>query len=256
MKKIRAVVIDDEYLNRDLISKIVVKMNDNYLIVGQAESVEDGIETLNALKPDLVFLDIKMPDGTGFDLLNQFPNPGFEVVFITGFDEYAIKAFDFNALDYILKPIDPTKLGKTLMKVQDRILGKEISSGNLKDIILQYNGGNLISKIPVHFKDKVFLLNIDDIISIQTHEGYTLFIVNTDQNKFISSRQLADYEFIINSFSNFIRLNKSAYVNINYVKNYSKGKVCEVTLLNGITFEVSRRKKTEILEILDRKIAG
>ncbi|MES2761543.1 MAG: response regulator transcription factor [Bacteroidota bacterium] len=254
MKKIRAVVIDDEYLNRDLISQIVVKISDNYVIIGQAEDVESGFELIQSVEPDVVFLDIKMPDGTGFDLLKQFPNPGFEVVFITGFDEYAIKAFEFNALDYILKPIDQSKLTKTLIKVQDRIFRKEVSSNHLKDIVLQYNGGNVISKIPVHFKDKVYLINIDDIISIQTHEGYTLFVINNDKNKFVSSKQLADYEFIIGSFPNFIRLNKSVYVNINFVNNYTKGQVCEVTLTNNTSFEVSRRKKAEILEILDRKM--
>ncbi|MES2513902.1 MAG: LytTR family DNA-binding domain-containing protein [Bacteroidota bacterium] len=256
MKKIKAVVIDDEYLNRDLIASLVVKLNDNYVILGQAEGLEDGYEIISSIEPDVVFLDIKMNDGTGFDLLKQFPDPTFEVVFITGFDEYAIKAFEFNAMDYILKPIDSTKLCKTLARVQSRIFSKEILSTSLKDVVLQYNEGSLISKIPVHYKDKVHLLNINDIISIQTHEGYTMFTASSDQTKYISAKQLSDYEFIVNSFPNFVRVNKSSYVNINFVKNYTKGQVCEVTLSNATTFEVSRRKKSEILEILDRNISG
>lgn len=255
MIRIKAVIIDDEFYNRDLISKLVLKMNINFDIIGSAENVEEGFELINSEKPDVVFLDIKMPGGSGFDLLRKFENPNFEVVFVTGFDEYAIKAFDFNALDYILKPIDTTKLKLTLDKVQNRVYNKHLLSGTLNQVLQSYSVNNTISKIPVHFKDKVFLLDVNDIMSIQTEDGYTSFYSCSNLNKYTSSKQLADYEFIIADYNHFIKLNKSVYINLNYVKSYTKGLICMVTLTNDVEFEVSRRKKTEILELLDRKIA-
>lgn len=253
MKTIRAVVIDDEFYNRDLITKLVIKTNQDFEIVGDAENIDDGFELINLVKPDLIFLDIKMTGGSGFDLLRKFDNPNFEVVFVTGFDEYAMRAFEFNALDYVLKPIDSSKLKNTLTKVQNRIYSKQALSSNLQHALQAYNNHNAISKIPVHTNDKVFLLEVNDILSIQSTDGYTLITTFTQQNKFISSKKLVDYEFIMDENKNFIRLNKSIYININTIKSYTKGQVCVVTLINGDVFEASRRKKTEILERLERK---
>jgi two-component system LytT family response regulator len=256
MKLIRAVVIDDEFYNRDLIMKLVLKISENFEIIGIAENIEEGFELINLLKPDVVFLDIKMPGGSGFDLLRKFENPDFEIVFITGFDEYAIKAFDFNALDYILKPIDTSKLKSTLNKVSARVYNKQLLSGNIKQALQSYNTNNIISKIPVHFQDKVYLLDIDQIISIQTEDGYTSFKACSHANKLISSKQLSDFAFIIDDYLNFLKLSKSVYINLNYLKSYSKGRTCEIMLSDGSIFEVSRRKKTEILGVLDRKMAN
>jgi two-component system LytT family response regulator len=256
MIRIKAVIIDDEFYNRDLISKLVLKTNVNFDIIGSAENIDEGFELINSDEPDVVFLDIKMPGGNGFDLLRKFENPNFEVAFVTGFDEYAIKAFDFNAIDYILKPIDTAKLKLTLDKVQNRVYNKHLLSGTINQVLQSYSVNNTISKIPVHFKDKVFLLDVNDIMSIQTDDGYTSFYSCSNLNKYTSSKQLADYEFIIADCQHFIKLNKGVYINLNYVKSYTKGMICMVTLTNDVVFEVSRRKKTEILELLDLKIGN
>ena len=256
MKKIKSIIIDDESYNRDLISKLVFKTNPNFEIIATAEDIKEGFELITQLQPDLVFLDIKMPGGSGFDLLRQFESPKFEVVFITGFDEYAIQAFEFNALDYVLKPIDTSKLGKTLTKVYDRILNKLSITENLKEIIQLYHvNSNFISKIPLHSNDKVVLLAIDQISSIQTEETYTVFI-DVNSNKYISSKKLSDFEFIFEKSSHFVRIHKSVYINTNYIKHYSKGLVCIVTMQDNSSHEVSRRKKTEILTLLERKITN
>lgn len=255
MKKIRTVVIDDEFYNRGLISKLVVKTHAGFEIIGTAEDIEEGYELINSLQPDLVFLDIKMPGGSGFDLLRKFENPCFEVVFVTGFDEYAIQAFDFNALDYILKPIDTVKLEKTLSKVYHRIYNQLSITDNLKEITKLYHvSTSELSKIPIHVKDKVVLLTINDIISIQSEDGYTAF-TDIYSNKSVSAKCLSDFEFIFDVIPSFVRLHKSVYINSNYIKHYTKGQICIVTLIDNSTFEVSRRKKTEILTLLDRKLA-
>jgi two-component system LytT family response regulator len=256
MKKIRAVVIDDEFYNRGLISKLVVKTHAGFDIVATAEDIEEGYELINSVQPDLVFLDIKMPGGSGFDLLRKFENPSFEVVFVTGFDEYAIQAFDFNALDYILKPIDTVKLEKTLNKVYHRIYNQLSITDNLKEITKLYHVNSAeLSKIPIHVKDKVVLLTINDIISIQSEDGYTAF-TDVHSNKCLSAKSLSDFEFIFDAIPHFVRLHKSIYVNSNHMKHYSKGQICIITLTDNSTFEVSRRKKTEILAFLDTKLAN
>lgn len=252
MNKINALVIDDEFANRDLIAQLIVKINENFNILGTAESADVAYTLINEIKPDLIFLDIKMPGGSGFDLLKKFKNPEFEVVFITGFDEYAIQAFEFNALDYVLKPIDTTKLGATLDKVHYRITNKLSVPKNLLQIVSGYDAANsTIAKIPIHYMDKVILLDIKEIISIQSDEGYTTFTMQNSE-QYISSKQLATFEFIIDPHKQFIRINKGAYINLNYLKSYSKGQICIVEMVNGMSFEVSRRRKSEILGILDK----
>src|SRR4051812_15578953 len=139
MEKIRAIVIDDEYLNRDLITKFIQSLDPNYDIIANASDIDSAFELINFHRPDLIFLDIKMPGGNGFELLERFDKPFFEVVFITGFDEYAIKAFEHNAVDYILKPIDADKLKQMLQKVYERIAAKLSVSTYLKEIISAYN---------------------------------------------------------------------------------------------------------------------
>lgn len=252
MNKIRTIVVDDEYLNRDLVRQLIESIDLNFEIVADAENIDVAFDIINKYNPDVIFLDIKMPDGTGFDLLKKFKDPKFEVIFITGFDEYAIKAFEFNALDYVLKPIDMDKLKITLQRVFKRISEKKIN-GNIYNILDSYNNDySKINKIPIHLNDKVFLLDIDKIISIRSDRGYTFF-KTTDGVEFLSSKQLNSFEFIFNNDRKFCRINKSIYVNLLFIKSYSKGNICEITLVDNSAFEVSRRKKTEILALLELK---
>jgi two-component system LytT family response regulator len=249
--KVRTIIIDDEYSSRDLIVKLIQKLNINFEIIGTAENIDMGFDIISKEQPDLVFLDIKMPGGNGFQLLNRFEKPNFEVVFITGFDEYALQAFAFNALDYVLKPIDTTKLNITLNKVYERITSKLSIVNNFREIINIYNVDNhLISKIPVHHNDKVELLDIKEIISVEANEGCTVFRVSNN-SEFVSSKQLSTFEFIFDKYSFFVRINKSTYVNTDFIRNYSKGSDCFIQMKNNQYYEVSRRKKTEILKILE-----
>jgi len=249
--KIRTIVIDDEYLNREVISILVKNANVNFEIVGQAENIDEAYRLISECKPDLIFLDIKMPGGNGFELLSRFDNPNFEVVFITGFDEYALQAFNFNALDYVLKPIDTDKLKNTLRKVYTRINSKISIDNNLKDVLAMYSVDNhFISKIPVHCHDKVELLEIANILSIKAVEGCTVFKI-LNSNELVSSKQFSSFEFLLGKFSYFIKIAKGVYINVNYIKNYSKGTECTITMKNNDTYEVSRRKKSEILSLLE-----
>lgn len=251
MSDIKAIVVDDEYLNRELISKLIISLDVNFKIVGTAENIDMAFELINKFNPDVVFLDVKMPDGNGFDLLKRFDVFNFEVVFVTGFDEYAIQAFDFNALDYILKPIDIDKLKITLHRIVQRLSNK--SKFNFSDIIDSYNVDySKINKIPIHHNDKVVLLDIANIVYISTYNGYTKFkMVNFEE--YLSSKQFNAYEFIMNHCQFLCKISKSICINVNHIKSYTKGSVCQVTLSDNSVFDVSRRKKTEILTFFDLK---
>src|SRR5262245_44475487 len=122
MNEIKAVVIDDEFLNRELIKLLVTRVSPEFVLAGEAENLRDGFDLISEIQPDVVFLDIKMPDGSGFDLLNMFPVINFKAIFVTGFDEYVVKAFEYNAFDYVLKPIDTDKFQQTVSRVRLKIL--------------------------------------------------------------------------------------------------------------------------------------
>lgn len=254
MNKISSVVIDDEYLNRKLITLMVTSLHPDFVIAGEAENIREGYELINRIKPDVVFLDIKMPDGSGFDLLKSFSKIDFELVFITGFDEYALLAFEFNALDYVLKPIDTDKFKLTLEKVQNRLLKPRSESTDLEKIISSYDGDkSIITKIPVHHNNEVVLRSVKDILYIQAESGNSLFITQSGEH-YLSSKQLSDFDFILKNFPGFVKIRKDITININYIHSYSKGFTCNITMNNGLKIEIPRRKKTKILQLLQNKI--
>src|SRR4051812_34638003 len=188
MNSIKAVVIDDESSNIDLIVRLITELSKSFEVVGKATSVHSGYNVITRTKPDVVFLDIKMPDGNGFSLLEMFNDISFQVIFISGFDSYALKAFEFNAIDYILKPIDPDKFEKALLKVKSRIEGNINRSQELKSILGSYDLSELIiAKIRVHSGNKVLLIAISDIVYIKSDEGYTVFQLISNE-RFTSSK--------------------------------------------------------------------
>jgi two-component system LytT family response regulator len=250
VEKIKTVVVDDELSNIGVIVRFISELNSSFEIRGVAVNINSAYSQINEIKPDVVFLDIKMPGGSGFNLLEKFDKIDFEVVFISGFDSYAIKAFEFNALDYVLKPIDRDKFSKTLQKVQNKIEKKGIRSEDLQVILKSYDLNELvIAKIPIHVGNNVFLLSIEKIICIKSGEGCTTFSMITG-DRYTSSKQLADFEFILENHPHLVRVNKSIYVNVNFISSYSKGLNCFLTMKDGTEIEISRRKKGEILELI------
>jgi two-component system LytT family response regulator len=252
MTEIKTLIIDDEFSNRNLVKSLVIKLEPEYRFVGEASSAEQGFHLIKELQPNLVLLDIKMPGENGFDLLKRFDPPPFEVVFITGFDEYAMQAFECHALDYILKPIDQNKFEKAMGKVRQR-LGNSLSNlDNLKRILGSYQSDEaMITRIPVHHKSTVVLLDMNELAYIKSDNGCTIFMTLRNE-EYISAKKLAEYSFIIQRFPHFIHINRGTYINLNSIKSYSKGVDCFITLKNDEVFEISRRKKAEILAVLHR----
>lgn len=250
MHKIKAIVVDDEIANRRVIINLVQKLDPLIEIIGEAGSVATAYDLINGLKPDLVFLDIKMPDGTGFELLEKYGKIEFEIVFISGFDSYALKAFDFNALDYVLKPINPKKFETVLDKVRVKIASRDLKPEQFTEIVKSYDPRKtIISKIMIHDGNRVLLLNIEDILSVKSEEQCTRFTMKNNE-KFLSSKELSDFSFMLEQYPFMVRVSKSAFINVNYIKHYSKGNICIITMMDETEVEVPRRKKTEILQIL------
>ena len=250
MKKIRTLVVDDEASNRDLIIRLINKSELNFEIVGEADDILEARELLRRLKPNLLFMDIKMPGGSGFHLLEEELDELPEVVFVTAYDAYAIKAFEYNALDYILKPIDEHKFNKTLLKVKERLNIKLGRALQLQEAQAAYLHGGT-NKIPIHEGRQVKLLKLEDMVCVLSKEGCTEFVMKPG-GRHMSSKQLSDFEYIFSKWPFLIRINKSTYINANEIRSYSKGMVCDVTLSNGAVFEISRRKKSNVLEMLRR----
>jgi two-component system, LytTR family, response regulator len=252
MHEIVSVIIDDERANRELIKSMIPRLNPAFVIAGEAEGVESGFSEISRLNPAVVFLDIRMGDGTGFDLLRKFRKISFEVVFVSAFDEYAINAFEFNALDYVLKPVGTDKFRQTLLRVQNRIGNNFSYFDSVTKAAQGYEPNSLIiNRIPIHHNGQVTLVDLKDIMYIRAHEGYTE-LVQSKQVRFVSSKQLSDYHFILDSLPNFMKITKGCYVNVNYISSYSKGLLNSITMKDESVHEISRRKKTEILARLSQ----
>jgi two-component system, LytTR family, response regulator len=250
MNEIIAVVVDDENSCRELIRTLTPQLNDSFVIAGEAASAEQGYEEIIRLKPSVVFLDIQMPNATGFDMLRKFSRIDFEVVFISGFDEYAIKAFEYNALDYLLKPINADKFAHTLQKVKDRIINNFNYFEAVTKAVQLYEPNALrINKVPLHHRGQVILLDPKEIMYVHARETCTEF-VRTKTEKYTSSKRLSDFAFMFDDFPNFVRISKSCYINVNFIASYSKGLVSCIEMKDESVHEISRRKKTEILKIL------
>lgn len=246
MSTITAIVIDDEDHNRSLLKTLLKKHCSSIEVICEATNADDAFEKINTKKPQLVFLDIRMPGKSGFDLLKQFTEIDFEVIFISAFDEYAITAFDFNALGYILKPIDYRKLVKSVERSVSKIVHNQLNSNILHFTKTISDKNDLINKISVHHNDKVVFVNISEIVSIEAH-GNICELKLLDNKNYYSSKELKLFEAMLENLGNFIRISRSSIINVDYINSYSKGDICSIELSNGTIYEVSRRKKAEVL---------
>lgn len=246
---ITALLIDDEEHNRSALGTLIRSHCPELTVVGEAADANEGCAKIVALQPQLVFLDIQMPRKNGFDLLRMLPNVNFEVIFVTAFNKYAIRAFEFNALGYILKPVDQCKLVKVVERATDRL-----RNNVQQDMVLHFvdtfpDDNNLVSKLSVHYNDRVVFIKTKEISCIEAGDGKTTIWLN-DQSRYYSSKRVGDFEDLLEPTMNFIRLNKSVMINSHHIRNYSKGEPCFITMNDGRSFEVSRRRKSEMLKRL------
>lgn len=237
MKKI--VIIDDENRTRELIARMIDSFGFDVVTIPEGENVQSGIEAIEKHQPDIVFLDIQMPDGTGFDVIRSIDNKTFEVIFITAHEEFAIKAIKFSALDYLLKPIDSTELKAALEKALDTIDEKKETS---QFEALQKNiQPNEKRRLVLKTQESVHVVELDQIIRCEADRNYTSFFLK-DNKKILVSKTLKDYETLL-SAHNFLRVQQSHLVNIEYVDRYDKKNGGAVVMKDGSEVPLSPAKR-------------
>lgn len=245
---LRTLIIDDEPPVRNTILGLLNKICPQVNVVGEANSVKTGIRAIQEKSPDLVLLDIKMDDGTGFDLLNQIRNINFKIIFITAYEEYAIQAFGFSAIDYILKPINPEKLAdavKRAEQMKQQVFNTQL--GALKENLGNPEKQN--KKIILKNMESIFLLNVDDIIHCESDGSYTVFEIK-DNQKIVVSKVLKEYDKLL-SGSGFLRIHRSHLINLKHIKRFDKLDGGNVVMSNGNLISVSTSGRERLLELFE-----
>ncbi len=243
----KAVIIDDEKRTRELIAKMIESFGLGIQTFPIGESVETGLKAIETINPDLVFLDIQMPDGTGFDLLKMIPQKNFEVIFITAHEEFAIKAIKFSALDYILKPIDPEDLRQAVLKAVNSIDNKrEESQFEALQLNMQPSQKR---RLVLKTQESVHVVDLDKIVRCEADRNYTSFYF-TEGKKILVSKTLKEYETLLTSY-NFFRVQQSHLINLDFVERYDKGNGGAVIMKDGSEVPLSPAKRDVFFKILE-----
>lgn len=248
MKTTRGLIIDDEEDGREALYMAIKEFCPEIEVVAICDSAQSGIEAIKKNHPDLVFLDIQMPHMSGFDMLQQLETIDFQVIFVTAYDRYAIKAIKFSALDYLLKPIDIDELQAAVKKITDPVIKDQIEyqlQATYKNIPKD-NGG--LKKVAVPTLDSLLFLNTNDIIYCEAEGNYTTIYMVGKRN-LVVSKTLGDFEQFLTD-SGFCRIHHSFLINMDHIHEYVKGDGGYVKLTEGHHADVSRRKKEHFLRQL------
>lgn len=244
--KLRAVIVEDEEASRETLKNYLNKYCPDVTLKGMADSVESGLELIKTHAPDIVFLDVEMPYGNAFDLLDQLDDINFEIVFVTAFSNYAIKALNMSASYYILKPVDIDELVQAVDKIK---LSKEENGGDFHTKILINNlklAHGQLHRIVLPQIDGFDVVQVKDIIRCEAADNFTRFFMG-DGTKYMVCRTLKFFDELLTEFD-FYRTHKSHLVNIQCVVQYKKGKGGQVRMKDGSMVDVSATRKKEFLE--------
>lgn len=250
---INALIIDDESSSRDALAAKLRKCAPDVVLAGMAQNATEGLEMIHRLKPELVFLDIEMPVMNGFSMLEHLDEIPFEVVFTTAYDQYAITAFRFSALNYLLKPIDVEELEKTMAQFRRK---KEKQNQGIGSDQLQFllqtmkTAGGLIQKLALPTAEGFQMVSISEITRLQSDSNYTLFFLAGGKPLMVS-RTMKEYEEMLEEY-NFFRVHNSHIINLQHMQRYVKGEGGYVVMNDGTTIEVSVRRKPGFLQKLTR----
>ncbi|MGC4234026.1 MAG: LytTR family DNA-binding domain-containing protein [Niabella sp.] len=253
MTKIKAIIIDDEENAASRLKDLADKHLDKLVtVLGCYHTVETGIQAIQLLQPQLVFLDVQIHDKTGFDLLNEVPVKNFQVIFVTAFEKYAVQAFRFSAIDYLLKPVDVDDLKEAVKKAANKKPGDNVASHlrALLENVEQLKQYTPPKKIVVPTISGFELLPVIDILRCQSNVNYTSIFMQGGQ-KLVVAKTLKEFEEMLSEY-NFLRVHASHLVNLAYVKSYQKGKGGAVILTDGTEIEVSKARKEDLIRYFNQ----
>ncbi|WP_255491399.1 MULTISPECIES: LytR/AlgR family response regulator transcription factor [unclassified Dysgonomonas] len=246
---IRAIIVEDEQNNRENLQKLLAKYCSSMEIIGLCTSALEGRQKIVELRPDLVFLDIEMPGGDGFSMLESLCIFDFEVIFVTAFTSYAIKAIKFSALDYIVKPIDIMELLKAVDKAKEKIHKKQQNS-RMHNLLDNRNREGNKKVIALPLSDKIEFVEIANIIHCQADGNYTFFHLK-DGVKLLISKTLKEYDELLSPL-NFLRVHQSHLINLDEVKSFVKTDGGYIQMKDGTSITISRQRREMVLRILHK----
>jgi two-component system, LytTR family, response regulator len=243
---INAVLIDDEKHCLETLGLLLQRHCPEVHILEECRSAKKGVEAINKHQPDLVFLDIEMPMMNGFQLLEQFPEIGFAVIFTTSYDQYAIKAFRYSALDYLLKPIDPEELSAAVKKVAQK---KNLPFAEQFEILLKQikHQGTGFDKIAVPTLEGFELIRADQIVRCEADDNYSHLYLK-DGSKIVACRMLKEMEELLQEFKYFLRVHNSFVVNMNEVKKYVRGDGGYLLMSDGSNVSISKSRRESLIK--------
>lgn len=243
----KTLIIDDESKARNALKNLLATHCQQIMVVGEADNVSAGVKAIHEFSPDLVFLDVQMPDGTGFDLLQQIGDVKFKVIFASAYDKFAIQAFRFSALDYLQKPVEPEKLIDACSRLETSDERYEELNKKLEVLL---SNKNSFEKITLPTLDGIIFVKIKEIIRCESDNNYTQFFL-INKRKILVSKTLKDYDEMLTPF-NFFRIHKSHLINLAFLERYKKGEGGSVIMEDGAELEVSRRRKEDFMNALQR----
>ena len=241
---VTALIIDDEERNIDVLSNLVGSFCPEIHLAGNATDADSGISLIETINPDIIFLDIEMTGKNGFDILEAFPEPTFEVIFVTAFEKYAVKAFRYEASDYILKPVNIEELQEAVTRTLKRIEQKKTAAADTQEEL---------QKIALYADKTTSFENVEDILFISSRKNYSVVHLTDKKTKLIA-KGLSDFEETLPS-PMFLRVHNSYIINIRQVHQYFDGRGGEVKMSDGTKIKVAaRRKKILVAELMKRKL--
>ncbi|MHB0755424.1 LytR/AlgR family response regulator transcription factor [Polaribacter sp. M15] len=248
MNKLTSFVVDDIPDALDLLSNDIKKTHPEIEIIGKASSVVEACKILQTKKPDILFLDIMLGDGTGFDILEIVPNLNAKVIFVTASEDYAIKAFKFAAVDYLLKPYSLKDLTSAIRKAKAQIQPQKQQLSLLKQIVTKPL--EKPTRLSLHTSEKIIVVAIKDIVRCKSDNNYTTFYLQ-DKSKILVSKTLKYYSDILKDV-NFLRVHQSHLINKSFIKEFIKSDGGYLILNDSSNIPVSARKKSEIINALKK----
>ena len=238
--QLQTIIVEDEEISREILKKYVAKYCPNVNVIGEASNIEDALVLIRNNELDLVFLDVEMPFGNAFDLLEKVGDRSFETIFVTAYDHYAIEALNSHASYYLLKPISIDEL----IKAVDHVIAVKSKEERMEDAVLTTNIETINGKITIPQQDGFEVLNVAEIVYCKADDNYTEIYVN--DSRIVVSKTLKYFEQALSKYP-FARVHKSYLVNVNEVVKYRKGKGGSVVLSNGKEVLVSSTKKANLL---------
>lgn len=241
---LKAVIIDDIELACQTLKKDLALYCPEVTVIGEADGVVSGARLLKTVKPNVLFLDIELKDGVGFDLLEILDDISFKIIFTTASDAHAIKAFRHAAVDYLLKPIDPDELKVAIEKVK-----QGFSQNAQFSVLLENNKNKVTTKIALHTHDKIHVVNISDIVRCEANVNYTEFNL-VGSKKILVTKTLKDFEELLKEH-HFYRVHQSHLINTKFIKEFIKTDGGHLMMNDGTTVPVSSRKRAEVLQLIE-----